>query len=252
LLYGRLFLEDKEAAALFRGVNMKSQGAKLAGMFTTAVAHLEHPMFETLVEMGRGLGHVHRKFGVKRHHFDSVSRALMWTLGQGLGPKFDRETRAAWTWFYSIIADIMCGGLETETAAANNLLYGVATICLATAPSCTTSPTQRSKALLSPRSRNAGALSPRSGNPASKGALSPRSHNPVSQRAALSPRSPPRQSKALLGPAGSVGSPDSSPSAPVRPLRLRRATPLPPGETSARGPIAADGAIGPTRAFVKD
>jgi hemoglobin-like flavoprotein len=125
--------EDKEAAALFRGVDMKTQGSKMAQMFTTAIDHLEHPLFETLVEMGRKLGHVHRGFGAKRHHFDSVGRALMWTLEQGLGPRFDRDTRAAWTWFYQIMSDVMCSGLESETPRSNNLLYGVATVSLATA-----------------------------------------------------------------------------------------------------------------------
>ena len=132
-MYERLEKEDAGAAALFRGVDMRSQRSKLGAMFDKAVRHLEHPMFEKLVELGQRLGGYHARLGVKREHFDSVQKALVWALRETLGRAFDREMALAWTWFYSCLSDVMCSGIEqsASVAAGNNLLYGMASVSLA-------------------------------------------------------------------------------------------------------------------------
>ena len=53
------------------------------------------------------LGQRHVGYGVHPMHYDTVGAALLWTLEQGLGPKFTPETRAAWAEAYEVLASVM-------------------------------------------------------------------------------------------------------------------------------------------------
>ena len=49
----------------------------------------------------------------------TVGEALIWTLGQGLGPAFTDEAREAWLAAYTLLAGVMqAGAAEADAAAA--------------------------------------------------------------------------------------------------------------------------------------
>lgn len=109
LFYARLFELDPSLRPLFRG-DMHSQSRKLMDTLGLAVGHLDRPA--VLLPLVRQLGARHVDYGVKDHHYATVGNALLWTLGQGLGPAFDREVEEAWTEVYTLLANTM------RTAAA--------------------------------------------------------------------------------------------------------------------------------------
>lgn len=116
LFYDRLFALDPALRALFKS-DMREQGAKLMQMIGVAVAGLHAP--EALVPTLRGLGRRHRGYGVDDRHYDTVGEALIWTLGQGLGPAFTDEAREAWLAAYGLLAGVMqAGAAEADAAAA--------------------------------------------------------------------------------------------------------------------------------------
>lgn len=60
-----------------------------------------------LRELGR---RQHVAYGVRAGHYDPVGAALLWTLGQGLGPAFTDPVREAWTAAYTLVAQTMQDG----------------------------------------------------------------------------------------------------------------------------------------------
>jgi nitric oxide dioxygenase len=44
---------------------------------------------------------------VKDADYGTVGAALLWTLGEGLGPDFTPETKEAWTAAYTLLAGVM-------------------------------------------------------------------------------------------------------------------------------------------------
>ena len=109
LFYGKLFDLDPALRPLFKG-DMEEQGKKLMRMVGTAVNGLDR--LDQIVPAVRDLGVRHAGYGVTDAHYDTVGAALLWTLAQGLGDAFTRETEAAWTTVYGLLADTM------KTAAA--------------------------------------------------------------------------------------------------------------------------------------
>ncbi len=104
LFYNRLFETHPHLKPLFKH-DMHEQGKKLMATIGTAVAaankpHALRPALEALASR-------HVKYGVKAEHFDAVGAALIWTLEQGLGPKFTDETRQAWLKLYGEITAVM-------------------------------------------------------------------------------------------------------------------------------------------------
>src|SRR5262245_36073018 len=104
LFYGKLFSLDPSIKPLFRN-DMKEQGRKLTTMITTAVNGLTRP--ETIVSAVQELGRRHRGYGVKPEHYDNVGKALLWTLGYGLGEAFTPEIEQAWVATYGVLAKTM-------------------------------------------------------------------------------------------------------------------------------------------------
>jgi hemoglobin-like flavoprotein len=104
LFYVRLFELDPALKALFK-VDMREQGRKLMQMIGLAVSKLD--ALDELVPAVEALGRRHVGYGVKEADYDTVGAALLWTLGQGLGPAFTPEVKSAWTTVYGVLASTM-------------------------------------------------------------------------------------------------------------------------------------------------
>jgi hemoglobin-like flavoprotein len=104
LFYGKLFELDPSVKSLFKG-NMQEQGAKLMKMINTVVNGLDR--LDAIVPAVQDLGRRHIAYGVRDEHYDTVGAALIWTLGQGLGPAFTPPVKDAWSTVYGILAGTM-------------------------------------------------------------------------------------------------------------------------------------------------
>ncbi len=116
LFYNRLFTLDPALRPLFKG-EMGQQGQMLMSMIGSAVGGLRN--LEKLAPVVRQLGARHVRYGVRTEHYATVGSALLWTLEQGLGPKFTPDVRDAWTAAYTLLSDLMqLGALEEAVVAA--------------------------------------------------------------------------------------------------------------------------------------
>lgn len=113
LFYGRLFTMDPSLRPLFKG-DMARQGQMLMSMIGAAVGGLRD--LERLAPVVKQLGSRHVGYGVKDEHYDTVGGALLWTLEQGLGPKFTPEVREAWIAAYTLLATVMQQGAAEAKA----------------------------------------------------------------------------------------------------------------------------------------
>lgn len=104
LFYTRLFELDPSLQSLFSG-DMKIQGERLMNMINIAVNALNR--IEDVVPAIQAMGRRHKDYRVEPAHYDTVAQALLWTLGQGLGPAFTPEVKDAWTQVYGILANTM-------------------------------------------------------------------------------------------------------------------------------------------------
>jgi hemoglobin-like flavoprotein len=110
-----LFALDPGLRPLFKG-EMAAQGQMLMSMIGAAVAGLRN--LETLAPVVRQLGARHVAYGVRAEHYATVGGALLWTLEQGLGPKFTPEVRDAWAAAYDLLSEVMqLGALEQQQAS---------------------------------------------------------------------------------------------------------------------------------------
>ena len=107
--YDHLFVIDPGAAQLFTGVDMSVQQWKLAQTLGVVVQSLDD--LETLLPAVAALGRRHTRYGVLRHHFDSVGAALLQAFVDTLGQRFTPAVRAAWTQAYNLVATEMQKGL---------------------------------------------------------------------------------------------------------------------------------------------
>jgi hemoglobin-like flavoprotein len=108
LFYGKLFELDPSARRLFHN-DLALQGRKLMDMLTSIVESLDdfHLMRTRLAK----LGHQHAEYGVRPVQYDTVTQALLWSIGQALGPSFDAPTREAWRLAINAICGAMKAGL---------------------------------------------------------------------------------------------------------------------------------------------
>jgi nitric oxide dioxygenase len=111
LFYDRLFELDPSLKALFRG-DPAAQRAKLMAALRTVVGALDR--LDHILPVVRDLGRRHAQYGVEPEHYATVGAALIWTLGQGLGPDFTVATRRAWVAAYSLLAWTMIAAAEAE------------------------------------------------------------------------------------------------------------------------------------------
>jgi hemoglobin-like flavoprotein len=115
LFYRRLFEIDPSLQEMFSG-DMAAQRRKLMVMLTAAVKGL--PRLDRLVPVLLDLGRRHADYGVIESQYETVGKALLWTLEKGLGPDFTAEVREAWTTVYGVLADTMKAGAEERLAEA--------------------------------------------------------------------------------------------------------------------------------------
>jgi hemoglobin-like flavoprotein len=104
LFYTRLFEQSPHLKHLFKE-NMRDQERKLMSMIALAVSKLNN-LDEVLNDV-KALGTRHKGYGVKDEYYGDVAGALLWTLEQGLGDKWNDEVKEAWTSLYVTLAGIM-------------------------------------------------------------------------------------------------------------------------------------------------
>ena len=116
LFYARLFDLDPALESLFKG-DITEQGRKLMQMIGAAVKSLDR--LEQILPAVRSLGERHVGYGVRDKDYDTVGRALIWTLRKGLGDDFTPEVEAAWGEVYSTLA----GAMKAAAAASSDVTH---------------------------------------------------------------------------------------------------------------------------------
>jgi len=108
LFYGKLFELDPGSRRLFHN-DLAVQGRKIMDMLTSVVESLDdfEPMRPRLAELGRR----HAEYGVRPEQYDTLTTALLWSVGQALGASFDVPTREAWRLAINVICGAMKSGL---------------------------------------------------------------------------------------------------------------------------------------------
>jgi len=109
LFYGKLFELDPGSRRLFHN-DLALQGRKLMNMLDSIVESLDdfQPMRVKLAELGRQ----HAEFGVRPEQYDTLTTALLWSIGQALGSGFDVPTREAWRVAINAICSAMKAGVS--------------------------------------------------------------------------------------------------------------------------------------------
>lgn len=113
--YARLFEIAPETGALFAGTDMASQRRKLLRMLSQIVRRIDRP--GALVPELTALGARHVQYGATSHGYDLVGEALVWAIGQQLGPAMTEDVKAAWIEAYRLVADLMQRGAELPRSA---------------------------------------------------------------------------------------------------------------------------------------
>ena len=114
LFYARLFELDPDLELLFKG-NLSEQGRKLMQMLGLAVNSLDR--MDQLLPVVQSLGTRHVSYGVRDKDYDTVGKALLWTLRKGLGQAFTPEVEAAWSDVYATLASAMQSGSRMPAEA---------------------------------------------------------------------------------------------------------------------------------------
>jgi len=115
LFYARLFDLDPALESLFKG-DIVEQGRKLMQMIGVAVKSLDR--LEQILPAVQNLGARHVAYGVREKDYETVGRALIWTLRKGLGDDFTPELEAAWVEVYSTLAGAMKAAASTAVVPA--------------------------------------------------------------------------------------------------------------------------------------
>ena len=104
LFYNRLFQVAPGVRHLFKS-DPKDQARKLMSMITMVVSKLDS--LDTIIEDIKNLAKRHDKYGAKKEDYAVVGECLLWTLEQGLGDKWNKETADAWVAAYTILSGAM-------------------------------------------------------------------------------------------------------------------------------------------------
>jgi hemoglobin-like flavoprotein len=105
IFYDKLFELDPSLKDLFRMTNIKEQGRKLMMMIGTAVNGLNK--LDSIIKAVQDLGKRHAGYGVTPDHYDTVAKALLYTLEVGLGKDWTSDVKAAWVEVYTLLAGTM-------------------------------------------------------------------------------------------------------------------------------------------------
>lgn len=104
VFYSKLFVEAPQVKHLFK-TPRQEQSKKLIEMINLITARLER--LDELTQEIKQLAVRHVGYGVKPSHYKSVGAALLWTLQQGLGKDWNKETQEAWEACYKVLSDTM-------------------------------------------------------------------------------------------------------------------------------------------------
>lgn len=115
LFYRRLFEIAPDTRALFAGTVMAEQHHKLLASLDQVVQSADR-LQEVTVEL-EALGARHVAYGVTEAHYERVGEALLWTLEQGLGPKWTPEAQSAWLTAYTLVSTVMKQGAARRSNA---------------------------------------------------------------------------------------------------------------------------------------
>jgi hemoglobin-like flavoprotein len=115
IFYRHLFALDPQLKSLFPS-DMQTQGRKLMQMIGLAVYGLNSP--EVLIPAVHALGRRHVAYGVEAKDYETVGKALILTLEQGLGAAFTPQVREAWLATYQLLAETMKQAAYTKPQAA--------------------------------------------------------------------------------------------------------------------------------------
>jgi len=113
MFYRELFALGLGLRKLFRG-DLARQRQKLMSMLGAAIANLDR--LEAIVPAVRDLGRRHVGYGVEPADYQTVARALIATLEQGLGSDFTPALREAWAICYRVLAGEMMAGASEHRA----------------------------------------------------------------------------------------------------------------------------------------
>ena len=111
LLYDRLFALDPAIRLLFPH-DLEDQKLKVIRMLGAAIYGLSDP--DVLIPILHLLGRKHFQFGVRERDYATLADALLWTLRQGLGDRFDAEHETAWKNVYAELAEHMQAELHLD------------------------------------------------------------------------------------------------------------------------------------------
>jgi hemoglobin-like flavoprotein len=115
IFYRNLFALDPQLQSLFPS-DMQTQGRKLMQMIGLAVHGLKSP--DTLIPAVQALGRRHVAYGVEEKDYETVGKALILTLEQGLGTDFTPQVREAWLATYQLLAETMKQAAYSKPQAA--------------------------------------------------------------------------------------------------------------------------------------
>jgi hemoglobin-like flavoprotein len=107
LFYGKLFELAPAVRPMFHN-DLELQVHKLMGMLSSVVESLDN--FESIRPQLEELGRKHASYGVRPEQYETLTRALLWTLGEALGADFDQRTSEAWKNALGAISEAMKSG----------------------------------------------------------------------------------------------------------------------------------------------
>ena len=116
--YQKLFELDPTLYPLFQG-DIKLQAKKLINMITLMVARLQK-LDDIRHEIGE-LGKRHVTYGTIPAHYQTVGKALLYTLEDKLGARWSEEMREAWTEVYLLFANAMMCSEVTGNSSITSL-----------------------------------------------------------------------------------------------------------------------------------
>ena len=107
VFYEKLFTDHPSFRRMFT-TSKEIQSKKIVDMLDFIVSRID-----TIEELSEELGNLafrHTSYGVKTEYYQPVGVALLWTLQQGLGSAWNKDTEEAWDACYHTVSTIMIDG----------------------------------------------------------------------------------------------------------------------------------------------
>ena len=107
--YRRLFELDPGLRPLFK-IDLRQQGVKFMEKLAVAVTGLEN--LDSIATLVQALGRRHAEYGIAAEDYDTARVALLFALGDALGPSFDNSLRDAWAGAFETLSAEMIRAAE--------------------------------------------------------------------------------------------------------------------------------------------